>query len=257
MLRLPVSGLRVAVRQPAGSDDLLLREKAGSDIEVVLSLIERVAWAADGTAIDWGLLTVTDIETLLLRIHQAVFGDTIRAEARCADADCGARVDIAFSAGAYVAHHAPRPPKGVEPAEREGWFRIVGEPVTFRLPNASDLLAVAGSKRPDGECLARCVDAADVPDRLRKRVERAMAALAPSLSHEVQGQCPECHRTMNADFDVLAYVLRELRDQAESIYRDVHLLAFHYKWPEESILALPRSRRLRYARMLMQEERLA
>src|SRR5215471_11508079 len=100
MLRLPVSGLQVAVRQPAGSEDLLLREKAGSDIELALSLIERVAWAADGTAIDWGLLSITDIEILLLRIHQAAFGDAIRAEARCADADCGARVDIAFSADA-------------------------------------------------------------------------------------------------------------------------------------------------------------
>jgi hypothetical protein len=45
-------------------------------------------------------------------------------------------------------------------------------------------------------------------------------------------------------------VLRELRDHAATIFEDVHLLAVYYKWPEEDILALPRSRRLRYGAAL-------
>ena len=55
---------------------------------------------------------------------------------------------------------------------------------------------------------------------------------------------------MNFYFDVLPFVLRELRDHADSVFEDVHLLAMYYKWPEEDILALPRSRRLRYGAAL-------
>jgi hypothetical protein len=257
MFRLPVSGLRVALRQPAGSEDLLIREITGPEIGLALALIERIAWAVDGTTVDWSALSVTDIEALLLRIRQTVFGDGIRAETNCSNKECGARFDISFSAERYLAHQSPRIPKGVEPGEPAGWFRLTGEIVEFRLPNGVDLVAVGGSRHPDRECFARCVKPTSISGRLRNRIESAMAALAPSLSHDVQGQCPQCQRTMSVYFDVRAYVLRELREQAAAIYNDVHLLAFHYKWPEESILALPRSRRVRYAQMLMQEEAMA
>jgi hypothetical protein len=95
---------------------------------------------------------------------------------------------------------------------------------------------------------------AEMPARLRKRIENAMDALAPSLSHEVQGRCPDCGTIIRTYFDVQTYVLHELRDRAASVYQDVHLLAFHYKWTEESILELPRNRRLQYAEMLRQEK---
>jgi hypothetical protein len=51
-------------------------------------------------------------------------------------------------------------------------------------------------------------------------------------------------------FDVETYVLREWSDRAAGIYQDVHLLALHYKWPEDRILALPRNRRMQYVEML-------
>ena len=55
---------------------------------------------------------------------------------------------------------------------------------------------------------------------------------------------------MNVYFDVRQFVLRELRDHARTVLEDVHLLAFHYQWPEKDILALPRQRRLHYANAL-------
>jgi hypothetical protein len=257
MFRLPVSGLSVALRQPAGSEDLLLRENTGPEIALALELITRVAWPTDGQAIDANALTITDFEVLLLRLHQIVFGDTIRAETRCAGSECEARVDIWFSAETYLAHHSPLTPKGIRVAEKPSWFQVEGKQAAFRLPTVADLSAVQGTRHADRECFSRCVEPLQVSGKLRNRIESVMSAMAPSLSHDVRGLCPECHRSMNVYFDVLVYVLRELRDQAASIYRDVHLLAFHYNWPEESILGLPRKRRLRYAQMLMQEEALA
>jgi len=51
-------------------------------------------------------------------------------------------------------------------------------------------------------------------------------------------------------FDVESYVVQELSQHAAGIYQDVHLLALHYKWPEDQILALPRNRRRQYVELL-------
>ena len=36
----------------------------------------------------------------------------------------------------------------------------------------------------------------------------------------------------------------------DTLYRDVHHLALHYHWSEGEILAMPRSKRLRYLSLL-------
>ncbi len=81
-------------------------------------------------------------------------------------------------------------------------------------------------------------------------METALEAVAPLLSHEVQGECKQCGSAISVYFDVQEFVLRELRSRATSIYRDIHLLASRYQWPEESILALPCARRMHYAAMI-------
>jgi hypothetical protein len=51
-------------------------------------------------------------------------------------------------------------------------------------------------------------------------------------------------------FDVPVFVLSELRTRAALIHEDVHLLGRAYHWSEASILAMPRTRRERYADMV-------
>jgi hypothetical protein len=84
-----------------------------------------------------------------------------------------------------------------------------------------------------------------------------MHALAAPLSGNLAGSCPECLSQLTIHFDVIPFVLREMRDQAASIYQDIHLLALHYKWPEEKIVDLPRKRRLYYAEMIRSERSVA
>ena len=55
---------------------------------------------------------------------------------------------------------------------------------------------------------------------------------------------------MDVDFAVQPFVLRELYERAAGVYYDIHLLAQHYKWSEETILALPQKRRMRYVELL-------
>lgn len=250
MSRLPVSGLQVAFRQLTGLEDLLLQERQDTSVTLSLMLIDRLAHVTDGALVDWGELTVTDLDALLLLLRQAVLGDVIRADTQCSQPSCRARVDISFRVGDYLASQKGRSPRWVEKADEAGWFRLTSEAAMFRLPTGSDLAVMEHEVRPERELIRKCTQPAEVSSRLRQRIERAMETLAPSLSRTMTGQCPECRAEMRIYFDVRPFVLRELRDHAHSVYQDVHLLALHYKWPEENILALPQKRRRHYAAML-------
>ncbi len=238
------------MRQPSGAEDLLLIEAAVADGALAIALLGRVGQAADGCSVDWESLAVTDIDAALLRLRQIVFGDWIRADVACPVAGCGKRIDIAFGVNEYLQHHAPRPARGADAGAREGWMRLRATAVSFRLPTGSDQLAVAPARDPERELIRRCIQPPDVAPALVRRVENAMERMAPSLAHNLSGQCPECGATVAVYFDPRHFVLRELRGQADFIYEDIHLLAEHYHWSEADILALPRDRRIRYAEIV-------
>ncbi|HMD96328.1 MAG TPA: hypothetical protein VKM93_03220 [Terriglobia bacterium] len=253
MFRLPVTGFEVALRKPTGAEELLLHEKSSSSAELALEFVARVATRVGGESADWSALPVPDFEALLLRLRQATLGDMVRADTSCVTPSCGARVDVWFRIGDYLEHERPRTPGGIDADAESGWFRLRSGAVRFRLPVVADQVATAQSARPERELMRLCIQPAEIGARLRKRVEAAMESMAPPLSRLLQGQCPECRAALTVYFDVQSFVLRELRERAASLYHDVHLLAFHYKWAEETILALPRDRRLCYAEMLRHE----
>ncbi|HEX3437619.1 MAG TPA: hypothetical protein VHT24_12690 [Pseudacidobacterium sp.] len=252
MLRLPVSGLPVMFTQPTGFEDLLLQEARTLNTALALELIGRLASAPGHPPTTWAELTVTDIEALLLLLRREMLGDRVRGETRCCQAGCEAQVDISFGIDAYMKSHKARAPRKLEKTDRAGWFRLSGKGIEFRLPNGTDLIGV-DSQKPELELTRCCVKPATVPAGARRQVEQAMEAMAPLLSRMLAGECPECHAAMEIYFDVQVFVLRELRNLAAGVYEDVHLLARHYKWAEEKILALPRGRRVRYAEMIRDE----
>ncbi|MDC0744825.1 hypothetical protein [Polyangium mundeleinium] len=251
--RLPVSELRVTLRQLGGAEDMLLAEASGCDVELALALASALARSAQGEAIAWEALPLTDLDATLLRIRQMVIGDHVHTDIQCPAEGCGERIDIAFRVTDYLTHHQPRKPRGIERDREPGWFRMTNPDVSFRPPSGADQLAIADE--PEGVRLLaeRCIRPADAPARVRRRVEAAMEALAPSLYGELDGTCPACAATVRIPFDPQRYVLLELRAQAASLYEEVHLLAGHYKWSEQDILALPRLRRTRYAELIHAE----
>jgi hypothetical protein len=255
-VRLPISGIEVMLREPVGAEDILLLEAPVYDTAFALELIARLAAPVNRQALEWSDLYVTDLDTLLLLLRQMLLGNLIRTDIVCPAADCGARIDVAFSIGEYLAHHRPGTARGVEAADESGRFRLRNTSVSFRLPTVADQLQVAGVAKPERELIRRCIRPADIPTRLLRRVETAMETLAPSLSQDFQGQCPQCAINVDMYFDVQQFVLSELRDQATSIYEDVHVLALHYHWSQAEILALPRGRRVHYGEMLRQERSL-
>jgi len=254
MFQLPVSGLCVTASAPTGIDDLLLQEVDALDIALALKLISRLVRMEDGSKADWSELPVSDIEALLLLLRFVALGDLVRASVSCsASTQCAAKVDVSFRIGEYVSSQKIRTPRGLEKTEAQGWYRLAGEQVRFRLPTGKDLLAIGREPAQSIALIRRCIEPANIFARLRKRVESAMEGMAPRFSQTMVGSCPECNANIRFYFDVYSFVLQELRNHAASVYQDVHLLAFHYKWPESEILDLPRSRRMQYVRMLREQ----
>ncbi len=257
MFRLPVSGLVVEVRAPCGADDVLLMESGLEHVELALKLASRLASRADADSPDWGSLCVTDFDSLLLFIRSSAFGDLVRATARCATPGCNAPIDISFCISDYLDHLQPHIPRNVEAAEATGWYRLHGSEATFRLPSAADQAAIARQDQPKRELIRRCISPTDAPGKVVRRIETAMAALAPPAADYLESRCPECGKSALLFFDPVQFTLRELCGQAAYIYQDVHLLAACYGWSEESILALPRTRRTQYVEMARSERRSA
>jgi hypothetical protein len=117
----------------------------------------------------------------------------------------------------------------------------------------ADLLAAAAREGAAGLLAEQCIDAAEVSRGLARRLDRALSALAPNLVGFLGGNCPACEREVSVRFDPLTYTLIELRDAFSGVYLEVHALAAAYGWPEEAILALPRSRRRCYASIIADE----
>jgi hypothetical protein len=58
---------------------------------------------------------------------------------------------------------------------------------------------------------------------------------------------------MQLRFEPCGYVITELRDLFAGLYFEVHLLARTYGWSEADILAMGRSRRIKYAHLIAEE----
>jgi hypothetical protein len=250
---LPISGLPLALREPDGFDELSVLESPLQGMAAMLDLARRVATLPDGAPVGWDELPAADLGGLSLLIRRAWIGESIRTGGTCPEPGCGERFDVSFPVSPYLAYHRPRRPRGVVPAPVGGWFTLAGSDVRFRIPSVGDVLAAAAAEDPGLGLAARCIDPPGVPSPVSRRIDRALSALAPSLEGVVGGNCPTCGAALSLAFDPLAYTLAELRDAFQSVYAETHALASAYGWTEEAILAMPRSRRRRYAALIAQD----
>jgi hypothetical protein len=267
-LVLPVSGRAIALRPPTGVEDMLLvetaqRDTGQGDTGLALDLAARLARAEDGEPLDWSQLPVTDLDAFVLGLRRALLGHRIIADMTCRTEGCRTRIDMSFMIGDYLAHH--RPKHGMPrlrgwsvtnvPDDR-GWYRLSrpGDDAVavFRLPSGADLLAVEGLTDAGDALARRCIRPAELPSRVRQRVEAAMEALSPNLASELAGVCPECRTPVTAHFDSRRFCLRELRDRARFVHHDIDALAQRYHWSERAILSLPAARRASYAELARQ-----
>jgi len=222
-------------------------------------------------------LLVGDREYLLLKLREMTFGPRVSAVLNCRD--CGAPMDVAFELGEGGVERRPVSSRffraELSPAAAFTDGRgVERREVEFRLPTGADQEeAAAASAGGEGAALemllARLVRpaggdegegrepgdafAARLPAAARAEIEGHMARVAPSVELELEGVCPECGAAFETTFDLTAFFAAEMQQNLRSLERAVHMLAFHYHWPEGEILSLTRGKRQRYVEMIEEE----
>jgi hypothetical protein len=252
---LPVSGVALVVREPTGEDEMYVLENALAPVPAIVGLAQRVTCSVAGGPVEWPGLPASDLSAAVLMIRRSWIGEVIRTDIQCLGPGCSERIDVSFGIGDYLHFHRPRRPRSAIGAAGEEWLTLAGTPVRFRVPTVADLVAAASCDQPAAELSVRCIDAPELSRALARRLDSALSSLAPSLDDLLGGTCPSCGHKMTMRFDPLAYTLAELRQAFSGIHLEVHALAASYGWPETSILALPRSRRRRYASVIADERR--
>ncbi len=205
--------------------------------------VTRIGGLAPITAEHVRGLTLLDRDVLLMALRQRLFGDRVRSTVNCPA--CGMKVDLDFRLS-----DLPIPDRTHDlPCYT---FDAGGMNVTYRLPNGGDqeaaaLWVEADPARAERIILERCVEHLDrlTEDQVAALSEE-MAARDPQLVDEFDSHCPECGADFQVRFDIQDFVLQELSQASEQLYRHIHTLAWYYHWSEAEILAMPLARRRRY-----------
>jgi hypothetical protein len=255
MTALPVSGIPLTVNGPTSRDELTVLESPLPPALAVRELADRVVAGPDGAGLDWAGVPASELAAVALVVRQAWVGDLLATDGWCPDPGCRTRVDVSFRVGEYLGHVRPTVPAGVE-ATGDGWYRLTGEEVRFRVPSVADLVEALGGSDGVVALSASCVVPADLDDDQWSRVDRALESISPPLDGTVGGACPQCGASLELRFDPCSYVMAELRDLFAGLYYEVHLLASAYRWSEADILDLQRSRRIAYAHLVSEERAL-
>jgi hypothetical protein len=255
---LPVSGKEITLRFPCGKEDILLCEWKDGETALAGALLNAITKEIAGQdTVEWGKLPVTDCEWALLLLRRSLFGDLLMTSSSCTQPHCGAKIDISFHISDYLQQFLIDMPAEVGRSAEPGWFNLTGKDIKFRLPTGNDQQMVSRFSQPECELRRLCVVPDNLPGNLLEQVEGHLESMAPAISGLLRGECPECGSAEDFYFDVQAYVLGELVDQAKHVFEDVHLLARHYHWAEEDILNLPIQRRYGYIDAILRDKGLS
>ncbi len=130
----------------------------------------------------------------------------------------------------------------------------------FRLATGADQRHIAhltDEQLAQRHLLHRCVQQVNdrpCPDALPftatdiAAIDEALDSIAPGVVVEIQTVCPHCGAENQVGID--PYVSLQRRE--DDIFHEIHQLAWYYHWREADILALPRTRRKLYLRLIDQ-----
>lgn len=187
----------------------------------------------------------------LMALREANFGSKVSGVVDCPD--CHERLewslDVADVRGT------------VDAAEEGGPGRLSAEgyDLTYRLPDSTDLAAVARSGDPARgrdvlfrRCVleagrdGRRVDPRSLPESVVSELAAEMERRDAQAEILLDFSCPTCGLRWRALLDVLTFLWAELCGRARHLLNEVHLLARAYGWTEEDILKMSLARRRFY-----------
>ncbi len=207
-------------------------------------------------------LTVGDREALLLHLRGLSLGPRLRPVLRCPNDPCKEAIELDLLVSDLL---LPPYPQAEEWHEASVQGNGTAYRLRFRLPTGADQEAAAALAPRDPEAAVelvrrRCATCwrdgstsettEEWPPAVADRLSAAMAELDPQAELRLNLTCPSCGRAISALFDTGSYLFQELAGRAKHLYREVHLLAFHYHWSEAEIMGLTVGRRRAYLDLL-------
>ncbi|HEV2387314.1 MAG TPA: hypothetical protein VGS20_08670 [Candidatus Acidoferrales bacterium] len=258
---------RAAVVRPAtGREEAFLVERGGSLLPAtrateLLSRCVRRLGSRRATPEAVRSLGVGDREALMLHLRRLTFGDRISCTLRCPGDECDEPMDLELDVGELLLPPYPHQ-RAIHQATveaSEGSYRV-----RFRLPTGADLeaaapLAGAGDAAVNlllERCVGEVVEQSSgrpvsaLPPAVAQALPEKMAQLDPQAEILLDLTCPACGAAFIVPFDAADYFYRELCGDRLGLYRQVHLLAFHYHWSEAGILRLTPGKRRVYLELL-------
>lgn len=244
------------MRALAAAELLLLWEEAdsGRAAERALHLLSAVS--VDPERARLPALTIGQRDAQLLRLRQCTFGDIMQAQTACPQ--CGDRLEFAVPVAELLVSCVSGD------SEAPVWhdYNFGAWRLCFRLPDSTDLMAIAGHDDiagHRGRLLARCVAEVQqgdkvveinaLPEEIITDIVARMESLDPCADISLTLSCPSCEAGWDAQFDILGYLWAEVSIHARRLLREVDVLARVYGWREADILALSSRRRRAYLDM--------
>jgi hypothetical protein len=240
---------------PLTARDLLDAWEAGTD----QSSAQRALWLLKATSThdesyaELAQLPIGQRDARLLSLYEQLFGSRLVSVADCPQ--CGERLQLTLTtADVLIASDTVSNTQSVT---------VEGYTVQYRLPNSTDLLALATCDSVEAGralLLSRCVssvqrdqvdqDVASLPASVITALTAHMADADPQADVQFDLNCPVCQHRWLAAFDVMAYLWSEIGRWASRVVRDVHVLASNYGWSESDILSMTAARRQMYLNLI-------
>ena len=222
-------------------------ESLAAQVTIVLSLALEHVGGVEPTPDHVRDLSVGDRQYLMTRLALQIDNRPVWLAAHCGA--CGEPFDVSFD---YA--NLPVKPAG------EGYPRTTVDTslgkLKIRAPTGADQEHVAAV--PDEDLAMQVLlqriltsDGARIqPEALSeadiKTIEERVEALSPECATHLLTECPQCHGSNQVPVNLYAL----LEKTVDVLFDEIHMLASHYHWSEQAILALPRRRRQTYLRLI-------
>ncbi len=261
----------VHLRPLTGEDQLFLTEECAGLLpaqwvtEILARCITRLGPEEPVSRNAVRSLTVGDREALLLHLRRLSLGSRLRCLLTCPSLECQENLESDVSVDDLLLSPYSETVQEHECTfgQREGPSTVV----RFRLPTGADQEVAAVVAHTDVDAAAdlllrQCVRSATPSDGstiekfsegLGEYVSERMAELDPQAEIVLHLSCLVCGATFSTIFDAARYVMQEMEEEAQHLYREVHLLAYHYHWSVTEILQMSTARRRKFLRLLEAE----
>jgi hypothetical protein len=201
---------------------------------------------------DLASLSLGQRDTLLLRLRQITFGDSLPVKVNCPQ--CQEILEMALSCNELATETDQPQTKQVSHDDYTLHVRPLN---SFDMAAAANTGSVEESRQV---LLRRCISNAkqnnhateleSLPSALERVIEQVMQSVDTQAESLLNLTCPECQHQWQAVLDMGHILWLEVTARAQRLLREVHLLAQAYGWGEDEILRLSPTRRAAYLHMV-------